>query len=56
LDELGIVIKNKARFVAQGFTQVEGIDFEETFAPIAQLEAIRMTFAYVIEAESTQNI
>jgi len=32
--------------VAQGYTQVEGIDFEETFAPVARLEAIRITLAY----------
>ena len=47
LNELGNIIRrNKARLVAQGYNQVEGIDFEETFAPIARLEAIRMTLAY----------
>ena len=46
LDESGNVVRNKARLVAQGYTQVEGIDFEETFAPVARLEAIRMTLAF----------
>ena len=39
-------MRNKTRLVAQGFTQVEGLDFGETFAPIARLEAIRMLLAY----------
>ncbi|KAL0549314.1 hypothetical protein IC582_013795 [Cucumis melo] len=41
-DEVGCMTKNKVRLVAQGYTQVEGIDFDETFAPIARLEAIRL--------------
>ncbi|KAA0053468.1 gag-pol polyprotein [Cucumis melo var. makuwa] len=41
-DEAGSVTKNKARLVAQGYTQVEGVDFDETFAPVARLEAIRL--------------
>ncbi|KAL4032863.1 hypothetical protein IC575_005946 [Cucumis melo] len=41
-DESGCVTKNKARLLAQGYTQVEGIDFDETFAPVARLEAIRL--------------
>ena len=41
-----MVVRNKARFVAQGFTQVEGLDFGETFAPVARLEAIRILLAY----------
>ncbi|GJS94424.1 retrovirus-related pol polyprotein from transposon TNT 1-94 [Tanacetum coccineum] len=46
MDENGIVIKNKARLVAQGYNQQEGIDYEETFAPVARLEAIRIFLAY----------
>nr|GFB01731.1 putative ribonuclease H-like domain-containing protein [Tanacetum cinerariifolium] len=45
-DEKGIVIKNKARLVAQGYTQVEGIDYKEVFAPVARIEAIRLFLAY----------
>nr|GEY68518.1 hypothetical protein [Tanacetum cinerariifolium] len=45
-DERGIVIRNKARLVAQGHTQEEGIDYEEVFAPVAKIEAIRLFLAY----------
>ncbi|KAK1646858.1 hypothetical protein QYE76_064663 [Lolium multiflorum] len=45
-DEDGIVIRNKARLVAQGFAQIEGMDFEDTFAPVARLEAIRLLLAF----------
>ncbi|WVZ84758.1 hypothetical protein U9M48_031749 [Paspalum notatum var. saurae] len=45
--ENGMVMRNKARLVAQGFCQKEGIDYEETFAPIARLEAIRILLAFV---------
>ena len=38
--------RNKTRLVAQGFTQVEGLDFEETYAPVARLEVIRLLLAY----------
>src|ERR1044072_4785480 len=41
-DEAGNVTRNKARLVAQGYTQVEGVDFDETFAPVARLESIRL--------------
>ena len=41
-----MVTRNKARLVAQGFTQLEGLDFEETYAPVARLEAIWMLLAY----------
>jgi len=41
-DENGTVTRNKARLVAQGYTQVEGLDFDETFAPVAKLESIRL--------------
>ncbi|KAK1647292.1 hypothetical protein QYE76_065097 [Lolium multiflorum] len=45
-DEFGNVVRNKARLVAQGFSQVEGIDFGETYAPVARLECIRILLAY----------
>ena len=44
-DEHGTVIRNKSRLVAQGYTQVEGVDFDETFAPVARLESIRILLA-----------
>ncbi|GJT30922.1 retrovirus-related pol polyprotein from transposon TNT 1-94 [Tanacetum coccineum] len=44
-DEFGGVLKNKARLVAQGFRQEEGIDFEESFVPVARIEAIRIFVA-----------
>ena len=46
LDEAGNVVRNKARLVAQGYNQQEGIDYEETFAPVARLEAIRILCAF----------
>ena len=45
-DENGIIIRNKARLVSQGYNQQERIDYEETFAPVARLEAIRMLLAF----------
>nr|GEZ64572.1 putative ribonuclease H-like domain-containing protein [Tanacetum cinerariifolium] len=45
-DERGIVIRNKARLVAQGHTQEEGIDYEEVFAPVSRIKAIRLFLAY----------
>nr|GEU55473.1 hypothetical protein [Tanacetum cinerariifolium] len=45
-DERGIVIRNKARLVSQGHTQEEGIDYDEVFAPVARIEAIRLFLAY----------
>ncbi|XP_071722307.1 uncharacterized protein [Rutidosis leptorrhynchoides] len=44
-DEQGNITRNKARLVAQGYTQVEGVDFDETFAPVARLESIRLLIA-----------
>jgi hypothetical protein len=46
-DEHGVVTRNKARLVAKGYSQVEGLDFDETYAPIARLESIRILLAYV---------
>ncbi|GJY32480.1 integrase, catalytic region, zinc finger, CCHC-type containing protein [Tanacetum coccineum] len=45
LDEYGGVLKNKARLVVKGYHQEEGIDFEESFAPVARIEAIRIFFS-----------
>nr|GEX67058.1 hypothetical protein [Tanacetum cinerariifolium] len=45
-DEKGIVIRNKARLITQAHTQEEGIDYEEVFAPVARIEAIRLFLAY----------
>ncbi|GKA14556.1 putative ribonuclease H-like domain-containing protein [Tanacetum coccineum] len=45
-DDRGIVVRNKARLVAQGYTQEEGIDYDEVFAPVARIEAIRLFLAY----------
>jgi hypothetical protein len=45
-DQDGIVVRNTARLVAQGYTQVEGLDFRETYAPVARLETIRILLAY----------
>jgi hypothetical protein len=39
-------VRNKDRLVAQGYSQVEGLDFEEIFAPVAHLEAIRILLAF----------
>ncbi|GJY47460.1 retrovirus-related pol polyprotein from transposon TNT 1-94 [Tanacetum coccineum] len=46
LDEMGGILKNKARLVARGYRQKEGIDFEESFASVARLDAIRIFLAY----------
>jgi hypothetical protein len=46
--EKGEVVRNKLRLVAQGFSQKEGIDYEETFAPVAHLEAIRILLAFSV--------
>ncbi|GJT90307.1 retrovirus-related pol polyprotein from transposon TNT 1-94 [Tanacetum coccineum] len=46
LDELGGILKNKARLVARGYCQEEGIDFEESFTPVARLESIRIFLAF----------
>nr|GEZ73367.1 copia protein [Tanacetum cinerariifolium] len=45
-DERGIVIRNKARLVAQGHTQEEGIDYDEVFVPVTRIDAIRLFLAY----------
>jgi hypothetical protein len=45
--EDGEVVRNKARLVAQDFSQLEGLDFGETFAPVARFEAIRILLGFV---------
>jgi hypothetical protein len=45
-DQDGIIVRNKAKRVAQGYTQVEGLDFGEIYAPVARLEVIRILLAY----------
>jgi len=46
LDESENIVWNKGRLVAQGYTQIKGIDFEKTFTPVVRLETIRMTLAF----------
>jgi hypothetical protein len=45
-DEHGVVTRNKARLVAKGYSQVEGLDFDKTFAPVARLESIHILLTY----------
>jgi hypothetical protein len=45
-DEHGVVTRNKARLVDKGYSKVEGLDFDETYAPVAKLESIRILLAY----------
>jgi hypothetical protein len=46
LNEYGHVTRNKARLVCKGYANIEGIDFEETFSPVARMEAIHLLLAY----------
>nr|GEX50327.1 hypothetical protein [Tanacetum cinerariifolium] len=52
-DESNLVIQNKARLVAVGYSQQEGIDYDETFAPVARIEAIRLFLAYAAYKDFT---
>lgn len=45
-DEFGTIIRNKARLVAQGYSQIEGINFDETLAPVERLESIRLLLTH----------
>ena len=53
LDEHGTIIRNKARLVVQGYNQEEGIDYDENFAPVARIEAIRLLIAFASHMEFT---
>jgi hypothetical protein len=44
-DEAGAVIKHKARLVARGFVQQEGVDFDDAFAPVARMDSMRLLLA-----------
>nr|GEW74740.1 retrovirus-related Pol polyprotein from transposon TNT 1-94 [Tanacetum cinerariifolium] len=52
-DESSLVIRNKARLVVVGYSQQEGIDYDETFAPVAQIEAICLFLVYVAHKDFT---
>ena len=51
LDEQGTITRNKARLVVQSYNQEEGIDYKESFAPVAKIEAIRILIAFVAHME-----
>nr|GFC24135.1 retrovirus-related Pol polyprotein from transposon TNT 1-94 [Tanacetum cinerariifolium] len=52
-DEENIVVRNKSRLVARGYVQNEGVNFKESFAPVARLEAVRLFIAYVAHKSFT---
>ena len=48
MNEQGVITRNKERLVAKGYNQEEDIDYDETYAPVARLEAIRMLLAFAL--------
>jgi hypothetical protein len=48
-DEADAIVKHKARLVARGFVQQEGINFDDTFAPVARMKSVRLLFALVAQ-------
>nr|GFD15330.1 retrovirus-related Pol polyprotein from transposon TNT 1-94 [Tanacetum cinerariifolium] len=52
-DKSSLVIRNKARLVVVGYSQQEGIDYDEMFAPVARIEAIRLFLAYALHKDFT---
>jgi hypothetical protein len=48
-DEVGAIIKHKVRLVARDFVQWEGIDFDDTFAPMARMESVRLLFVLAVQ-------
>ncbi|GKA92097.1 retrovirus-related pol polyprotein from transposon TNT 1-94, partial [Tanacetum coccineum] len=52
-DDANIVVRNKTRLVEKGYMQEEGIDFEELFAPVTRLKAVRMFIAYAAHKNIT---
>ncbi|CAM8882600.1 unnamed protein product [Rhodiola kirilowii] len=46
MDDKGVVVRNKAHLAVKGYNQQKGIDYDETFTPVARLEAIRLLIAY----------
>ena len=48
MNENGDIIRNNAKFVAQGYSQEEGIDFEETYTPVERFETIRILFTFTV--------
>ena len=51
MNEQGERIRNKARLICNGYSQQEGIDYEETYAPIARMEAVRIFFTYAASSK-----
>ena len=50
-DPAGNVVKHKARLVAKGYAQIQGVDYDEVFAPVARLEIVRMLLALAAQGE-----